>query len=100
MNARHQPAGIPVAGMTIREKSLSHCTIAASVREGDGAITNDGHLVVRASRDEWTVSDAPEGSPYSVGARVRSRVLFWRMNGLCAALTARRRPADGPHLMM
>lgn len=67
-------------------QALAHCTVAQAIRLGRDGVTNDGHTVKRLSQTEWKVLEAPEASRYDSGAVVPSRVLFFRMNGLAAAL--------------
>ncbi len=51
---------------------------------GSEGLTHDGHVVRRLSSSHWSVRHVPKGSPYKVGQTVKGRVVFWRMNGLCA----------------
>lgn len=70
--------------LCLADQASTHVQIAASIAVGEEGTTRDGYVVRRVSSSEWSVWHAPQGSPYKVGQVVSVRVVFWRMNGLCA----------------
>jgi hypothetical protein len=80
---KSKKVGKAATGEHISGRAMQHCTVAQSVRIGQRAVTNDGHVVERASVSEWlVVAPTANDTRYGVGAMVRGGTLFWRMNGL------------------
>jgi len=78
-----------VSNERIASRAMQHCTVAQSVRVGERALTNDGHVVERSSASEWIVLEpASNDERYGAGTVVMGRTLFWRMNGLGRRLSA------------
>lgn len=74
-------------GATVRAKSLQHCLVSLGVKSGEKAMTCDGHVVQRLEGPQWRVVACPdEQGRYKAGDYVKSRTLFWRMNGLVSKL--------------
>ena len=69
---------------SLADQASAHVRIAASIAIGSEGMTHDGHVVRRLSSSQWSVRHVPRGSLYKVGQMIKGRVVFWRMNGLCA----------------